>query len=1062
MKAKLENLKDLFLKNKKFAIGGGIGLAVVVVIAIMAVVFIVSGLLNKDNSKGEFGKGTYSVEIKTEGGLAFKEAGIYIYRDSALTDLVDFKKTDADGKITFDSSDAKGYYIVVKEIPEGYDLKASYPIKGKETKIVLKTVVTALEDMDTTKFELGSVIKDFSVTTPDGTKVTVTELLKEKKAVVLNFFYLGCMPCKDEFPHLEEAYKEMSADVAVLAMTPVDKDDAAIKEYYDSLGLSFYMAQCDEKFQNMFGIDAYPMTVVIDKYGVITFIHTGSINEPEQFKEVFGFFTADGYKQTLIKNIEDIAKYEAEEGTEFNPIGIIPDSKSIEAKVTAGKKVYYQIPNVKNKIITISDADAYIEYNGETYKPENGVLTMSVSAEDSYTPAVFAICNGGSSDKTFTVELSDVPGSIDNPYSMSLGDFKASVEAGNDQGVYYTYTADTEGYLSVICKKVTEGVDYDFTVYNHNTYVSRSLSNDGVDGVVKVGVHKGDVVQFYVMTLPDDKNQYPAAEFDLNVSHEPGVVTDDTSSGKDVTYTVSILDANGNGVPNVVVSIGEKELTTDTAGKVFAVLKGGSYEVSVTVPDGFVADNARPNVTEAFPDATVTLTSSAASTTDYTVKVTDESGNAIKNATVIAGNNVSVTNNSGIAIFTIAKANYTITAEADGYVSGSAEVTATKVSVTIVLKKGTSTNKNLKDYSVTVKDYSGSAISDVSVQFLSGTKVVKTVAKGTKGVYTAKLEAGNYTVKVVSDKYKAENLSLTSSKVSGTIKVAPIAKTPGGLYDAEKSYIVELGTTYASGMKTGDYTYFLFKPTKSGIYKFTTDRKDAKLSYWGGSTDYYYECTSSTDYTAAKNSFSVEVMDASIGGTTLVVAVKGSSECYLTIERTGNASKPDERRVYGENVTVKKFTYTGSNKNFTYFDIKSKSEYKLVIGSDGYYHKDSATGPIVYVNMNDRKYHSFTDRFGITDSDAGAGLFCYFYDNNGNVKYFEDYSALMKKYAENRDKDTDMYPLTPELKYMLEKANSHYKWGDSTSPNYLFYDGTTPIKGINKDLAWMYACCFIQ
>ncbi len=878
MKAKLQNLKEWIVNNKKLAIGI---CAAVLIAIIVIIVLIIKFSGEKKTEPTGFGKGTYTVELKSEGGYIFSEAGVYIYSDSTLSELVDFKKTDENGKITFESSEAKGYVAVIKEIPEGYDLKEYYEITGKETSIVLKTVITELTDMDTTTFKLGSVIKDFTVTTADGTKVEMSALLAEKNAVVLNFFYLDCMPCRDEFPYLEEAYKEMSENVAVLAMTPVDKDEEAIKAFYDELGLTFYMAACDEKWQNMFNIEAYPMTVVIDRYGVVSFIHSGSITASEQFKAVFEFFASEDYKQMVVKNMEEIFTYVAEEGTEQNPIKIAPDAKQVEIEVLAGDKVYCQIPNVQNKIFTFSDENVYVEYNGETYTPVDGVLTMSISAPSTYEPAIFVIGNNGDADKTFTVLLNDVEGSIDNPYTMTLGDFSVSSEAGNDQGVYFMYTATEEGYLSVKCTSVTEGVNYDFTVYNFNTYASRSLSTDGEDGVVKVGVHKDDVVQVYVMTLPDDNNQYPAAEFEMNATHEVGEVEDITGSTEETTTTEdNTEDSTGNSTgDNTGDSTGNSTGNSTSNGTENGTGNGGSQEEETTTPV--------ENIPVASEDA------------------------------------------------------------------------------------------ELYDF-----DMNGDMVDDEVV-----------------------------------------------------------------------SYKVGLGKTNAKNMVAGDYTFFVYTPTESGIFKISTDKSAAKLSYWGGSVDYYYNITSDEFYNSSGNYLNIEVMDGSVPGAVIIFAVKGSAECCINIERTGDASKPIERVEYGTNVTVKDFTYTGSTA-FTYFDIKATSAPTLVLGSDGYYHKGSATGPIVYVNMHYTKYHSFTDRFGITTNAGGAALVKYF------DTYYEDYTALMKKYAENRDEATNMYPLTKEMKYILESSNEHYRWGEYESENYLFYNGTQKITGVNADIAWMFACCY--
>ena len=64
------------------------------------------------------------------------------------------------------------------------------------------------EDLTNRIYELGDVVHDFEVTATNGTTYKLSELLKEKKAVILNFWFLNCGPCKMEFPFLEQAYED--------------------------------------------------------------------------------------------------------------------------------------------------------------------------------------------------------------------------------------------------------------------------------------------------------------------------------------------------------------------------------------------------------------------------------------------------------------------------------------------------------------------------------------------------------------------------------------------------------------------------------------------------------------------------------------------------------------------------------------------------------------------------------------------------------------------------------------------------------------------------------------
>ena len=69
-------------------------------------------------------------------------------------------------------------------------------------------------------YRLGDTIANFSVSTPDGETLSLQALLQKYRAVVLNFWFKDCTWCDYEFPYLEEAWQQLSSDVAVLALSP--------------------------------------------------------------------------------------------------------------------------------------------------------------------------------------------------------------------------------------------------------------------------------------------------------------------------------------------------------------------------------------------------------------------------------------------------------------------------------------------------------------------------------------------------------------------------------------------------------------------------------------------------------------------------------------------------------------------------------------------------------------------------------------------------------------------------------------------------------------------------
>lgn len=250
--------------------------------------------------------GTYTIHVVTEGGMAMEDIGIKVYTDTSKDDIVAVETTDKEGTVSFDTQGSMGDVIYLENVPTGYVVEETYEITSQETTIVLKAQLLSEENLGKVKFKLGSVFADMSVTASDGKTYKISELLKEKKAVVLNFWYLNCSPCKIEFPYMQESYETHQKDLEILALNPCDGTDATIEKFKSENNLTFPMAVADEDWATYMGLTAYPTTVVIDRYGTIGYIHTGMITSVEEFDTLFDFFTADDYKQSVIRKLSDI------------------------------------------------------------------------------------------------------------------------------------------------------------------------------------------------------------------------------------------------------------------------------------------------------------------------------------------------------------------------------------------------------------------------------------------------------------------------------------------------------------------------------------------------------------------------------------------------------------------------------------------------------------------------------------------------------------------------------------------------------------------------------------
>ena len=125
---------------------------------------------------------------------------------------------------------------------------------------------------------------------------------------------------------------------------------------------------------------------------------------------------------------------------------------------------------------------------------------------------------------------------------------------------------------------------------------------------------------------------------------------------------------------------------------------------------------------------------------------------------------------------------------------------------------------------------------------------------------------------------------------------------------------------------------------------------------------------------------------------------------------------------------------------------------------DGYYHLNSADGPLLYVSLgSNARYVSMYVMLGLTGV-GGTSFTQTFYDAEGKAVRREDYTTCMQAYATYADSTYGVYPLTEDLAYMLRQGGDYKGWWKQDSGNYLFTD----VENLNTENAWMFAVCWFE
>ena len=274
------------------------------VFLLICVILLISSLLVACQPRG------YTIYVKSLGGVGVPDAIVTV----ELPDGIVTETTDGEGKV-FVKAKKGEYKVTVSGLPLGFSSEKDTYTTSKDNK-TLDIYVSSSVIKDTVPenkvYRTGDVIYDFSITdqTDRNNSVTYTlsEVLETKKMVLLNFWNTHCSPCMSEMPELELAYRQYKDDAEVFGIdVPLlgtdrvsDVRDVRNASYTDPDGnkysLTFPLAIDSNNMPYHFALTEIPVSVVIDRYGVVALIHSGSMDK-SGFAELFAKYTSDDYIQ---------------------------------------------------------------------------------------------------------------------------------------------------------------------------------------------------------------------------------------------------------------------------------------------------------------------------------------------------------------------------------------------------------------------------------------------------------------------------------------------------------------------------------------------------------------------------------------------------------------------------------------------------------------------------------------------------------------------------------------------------------------------------------------------
>ena len=403
------------------------------------------------------------------------------------------------------------------------------------------------------------------------------------------------------------------------------------------------------------------------------------------------------------------------------------------------------------------------------------------------------------------------------------------------------------------------------------------------------------------------------------------------------------------------------------------------------------------------------------------------------------------------------------------------------------------TSNNPITYTVSMKDYYGNVPTGfVAVELYKGEERVVQTRMNSEGVATFTQPAGDYTFKIVfpdgqysydesvavfnSDTTSVDVTLYNSLGASQTIAIPCNEHTDADkdgncdyceyptdwMFDGRiqyKAVSISEGASIVT-IDRAKMSYFIFTPTRGGIFKFSY-AVEGNAVFGNFGSPHFIQPNTVSD--VIDGEFIYTIPDSSIstgdGGTMQMVIGIGSEiakTAIIKIERIGNyvPEMPFEDIMPSPSMT--KYDSVLNNE-LVDIDITDPSVTVVYNKDDGFFHYGSADGPIVLVKISTAGNSHLTD-FTLTSfvEICTTDRMCkYFYDENGELIAKKSYNYLIEQYAALTG-SKGVLPLDTRMAEAIKNTGDQNGWWGSSSTIFSAADAMNIV----AENAYLFACCY--
>lgn len=235
---------------------------------------------------------SYSISLNYS--MSGKVSNATISLKNNQDEIVSSGKANENG--TYIASLPKGEYKV-----EVSDMDQHYYLDNEDIHIVDTEpsidVLVRSKILSEETYQIGDQMYDYCFEEAESKqKIYLSDVLKQEKNkfVVINFWYVSCKPCENEFKALGPTYELYKDKMEVIALSY--DINSKIYKYKDTHELTFLMGNDpSNELIKASGLEYFPTTMFVEKSGRLDYILSTGLDKQEDWVKVFDHYLSKDY-----------------------------------------------------------------------------------------------------------------------------------------------------------------------------------------------------------------------------------------------------------------------------------------------------------------------------------------------------------------------------------------------------------------------------------------------------------------------------------------------------------------------------------------------------------------------------------------------------------------------------------------------------------------------------------------------------------------------------------------------------------------------------------------------